>query len=636
MNLCEVLRRQAQDRPDSIAIIEPDRGMDRKITFAELEDRSSKASGLLAEHGLGVGDRVLILQPISIDLYAALLAVLRMGGVVTLIDPSAGTGHLDAGIGRVTPKAFIGSTKANLLRLTTPSLRRLRPAFSTGFFWPGVVAWKRWAGFPLGPGIAPREPEDDALITFTSGSTGRPKAAVRSHGFLLAQHAALARAIDLREGEVDLATLPVFVLANLASGVTTLLPDADLRRPGAVRTEPIFRQLARHRPTRCEASPAFYERLLSAPEDQGAGRHDDRSEPSRVEHGSLRQEEARLPFRKIFTGGAPVFPRLLRELRKAAPASRVVAVYGSTEAEPIAHIDWEGISADDLGRMDAGAGLLTGFPVPEIELRIVTLPPETPETVPRFGLGEFATISAAPGEAGEIVVSGDHVIQSYLGGVGDEETKFEVNGRRWHRTGDAGYLDERGRLWLLGRVTAAIVDEHGVLHPFAVECAASRFAEIRRSALIARRGERILVIEVSRRTIRTGTNAGRRVDSETGSETGSEPSGESGSRSGSRSGSEAGSRSASEAGSRRCSGSGPGADGEAVGSALGAGETIGTRRAGALEPFDMQRLEEGLAWARLDRIVTVDRIPVDRRHNAKIDYVALAVLLDRHDRNTVD
>ena len=73
--------------------------------------------------------------------------------------------------------------------------------------------------------------DDEALITFTSGSTGAAKAAVRTHGFLLAQHAVLARDLELQAGEVDLTTLPIFVLANLASGVCSVIPDVDMRAP---------------------------------------------------------------------------------------------------------------------------------------------------------------------------------------------------------------------------------------------------------------------------------------------------------------------------------------------------------------------------------------------------------------------
>ena len=64
----------------------------------------------------------------------------------------------------------------------------------------------------------------------------------------------------------------------------------------------------------------------------------------------------------------------------------------------------------------------------------------------------------------------------------------------WHRTGDAGYIDGQGRLWLLGRVSQAIHDEQGTLYPFCVECILDAHFGIR-GAILARNGERIVVIE---------------------------------------------------------------------------------------------------------------------------------------------
>jgi acyl-CoA synthetase (AMP-forming)/AMP-acid ligase II len=346
----------------------------------------------------------------------------------------------------------------------------------------------------------------------------------------------LARAIDLEPGETDLATLPVFVLANLASGVTTLLPDCDLRKPGAIDPAPVLAQLRAQSPGRTGGSPAFYEQLLEGiPEtisNLGA-------EPSPLSC-----------LAKLFTGGAPVFPGLLCRLQEQIPDGRIIAVYGSTEAEPIAHIEWAEFSPEDIERMATGGGLLAGLPVPEVELRI--LPNESGSPIEPLTTTQFENRVLSVGEPGEIVVSGGHVIESYLDGIGDEETKFSVENRRWHRTGDAGYLDAKGRVWLLGRASAVLDDAKGTLFPFSVECAASQFPDIRRSALAAHGGKRILVLE-----LRT---------------------------------------------------SGP-----------GAGTSSGLEG----------RVLESLMWAGLDRVAIVPKIPVDRRHNAKIDYVELRKLIEK-------
>ena len=168
---------------------------------------------------------------------------------------------------------------------------------------------------------------------------------------------------------------------------------------------------------------------------------------------------------------------MLDAIAASAPEAAVVAVYGSTEAEPIAEIDRRAIEPADRVAMQQGAGLLAGLPAPSIQLRILSDRWGTP--LGPWRLEDLDRESLAAGEVGEIVVSGDHVLTGYLDGRGDEETKIRVGDRTWHRTGDAGYLDRRGRLWLLGRASAKVIDDDGVVYPFSIECAASDVADVR-------------------------------------------------------------------------------------------------------------------------------------------------------------
>ncbi|WP_054696243.1 AMP-binding protein [Geotalea toluenoxydans] len=90
------------------------------------------------------------------------------------------------------------------------------------------------------------------------------------------------------------------------------------------------------------------------------------------------------------------------------------------------------------------------------------------------------------------------MLKGYLNGIGDGETKFRVDGVIWHRTGDSGYFDDRGRLWLLGRTSAVIKDHHGELYPFAVECAVRQLPGVLRAALIGRESKRILYVQAAK------------------------------------------------------------------------------------------------------------------------------------------
>ena len=522
MNIASILHDEAGRRVGKAAIVH--RG--RAITFDDLDRAASAAARDLAGMGLEPGKRALVLVPMSIELYVVLIGLFRLRATAVIVDPSAGRHRLGQCVSRVAPDALVATPKGHLLRLVSGPVRRIAMRASVNGYVPFAHPIRVRTTGPA-DGVEPCAPDTPAIITFTSGSTGEPKAAVRTHGFLMAQHRALAASLSLNAGEVDLTTLPIFLLANLASGVTSVVPDADLRAPGQIDPDPVLAQIRETAATRTVASPAFLLRLLGHPSASAA----------------------LAGMKWIFTGGAPVFPRTLDALADAAPGAQVVAVYGSTEAEPIAEIERAQIGEQDRHAMRAGAGLIAGVPVPSVKLAIVNDRWSTP--LGPWTEEEFARETLPHSTTGEIVVSGDHVLPGYLDGRGDAETKIRVGGQVWHRTGDAGYLDASGRLWLLGRCAAKVDDDRGRVYPFAVECAASDVEGLRRSAFAGHGGARALVVELERP-----------------------------------------------------------ADSRSV----------------------VERLRAHLAWARLDDILVVERIPVDARHNAKVNYPALEKLMTERRR----
>jgi len=523
MNIAAILHDQAVRYGQRPAILQ----RRRVITFEELDRAASAAAEDLEAAGLRPGMRALVFVPLSIELYVTMIGLFRLRATAVFVDPSAGRDRLDACISRVRPDAFLAIPRAHLLRFSSPVVRALSLKVIVGARVPFLPA----VGVRLAREAAPVVPCDSgtpAIVTFTSGSTGEPRAAVRTHGFLVAQHQALVESLGLSAGDIDLTTLPIFLLANLASGVTSVIPDADLRAPGSISPAPVLAQVLATGATRTVASPALLLRLAGHP----AGSRN---------LGTLR---------RIFTGGAPVFPAALDTITRSAPAATVVAVYGSTEAEPIAQIAHHAISNEDRLLMRGGAGLLAGVPARSLSLRI--LPDRWSIPLGPWTHADLEREALPAGSIGEIVVSGEHVLPGYLDGRGDEETKIRVGGSVWHRTGDAGYLDVDGRLWLLGRCSARVQDGHGTLYPFAVECAASDSEAVHRTAFVQHDDKRVLVVELS-----------------------------------------------------------AGADAERA----------------------MTDLRQRLGWARLDRVLVVPRIPVDLRHNAKIDYPALRQMLNARPRS---
>ncbi|MCA9092135.1 MAG: AMP-binding protein [Planctomycetaceae bacterium] len=479
MNIADLLARHAELRPDTPAIIEGSGRRTKITTYRELERETERVAAILHRAGLRPGETVLVLTPMSAQLYIVLGAIFRLGLVGMFVDPGAGWKPLNKAVESARPRAFIGNSKSHLLRLVCRAVRAIPQHFTTGLPFPGTHSLNsnpsprdHATSTPPKPNIFPADFHTPALMTFTSGTTGDPKGTVRTHGFLRLQHRALERALQLTPDTVDLTTMPIVLLANLASGITSLIPDVNLARPGSIDPAKVIPQIERHRPLSCTASPAFYEQLI---------RH----------HQS---HSLSLPsFKRLFAGGAPVFPGLLECLQQLAPNAIPSSVYGSTEAEPISLLSLNEISPDIRNRIHSGHGLPAGIPVPEI--RVAILPDRWGNPIGPFTAAEFIAAQQPANNPGEIVVSGDHVLSGYLSQHDDPTTRLIVDDTIWHRTGDAGSLDEQGLLWLLGRCSARIEDHRGTIYPLQVESRIPRHPHIRRTALISLYGRRVLVVE---------------------------------------------------------------------------------------------------------------------------------------------
>lgn len=526
-NLAALLHDQANTRPDHPALVDPTKS---PLTFAALQKAVHQGADQLLEAGLLPGDRVLVYQPISTDLYIALGALFHAGMTVVFIDPGMDRSQLGRAANVLAPRGFLATPRAHLLRLLSHAIRHIPINFTTGSWsLPGAQRWghhKHFSSAP--PPLYDCDVETPALITVTSGSTGTPKFATRTHGFLRRQHQAIHTSLAMPPDSVIATTLPIFILSFLASGLTTLLPNIDLRRPGRIQVAPLLAQMEQAGVNTLAASPAFLDQITRY---------------------CLEQKLTLPQIRQVYSGGAPVFVDLMDQIVATMPKSEIEAVYGATEAEPIATLDYATVSPIDQERMANGGGLLVGKPVPSLEVCII--PDRWGQPHGPYSSQEWAQINLS-NTTGEIVVSGAHVLTSVGPGEDATLTKIMVEGKVWHRTGDAGVWDDQGRLWLLGRCAAHIETKgkegsQAQLYPFTVESAAHTFPAIKHAALVAHEGRRILVLEL-------------------------------------------------------------------------------------YTPQDEQWLnsfKERLAWAGLDEIRILDKMPVDKRHNAKIDYPTLRRVLYR-------
>ena len=479
VSIASYLPRMAERQPHALAIVYPD-GRDRHgrvrythYTYAQLDEQSELIARGLSTVGIQRGVRTVLMVRPSLEFFALTFALVKSGAVPVMIDPGIGLLSLKSCLSEAEPEAFIGVPMAHAARVLLGwgrSTLETHVTVGRRWFWGGTTlervkqAGRRTARGPL-PDFAP---EDPAALVFTSGSTGIPKAVVYDHGNFAAQVEMIRDLYDIRPGEIDLPTFPLFALFDPAFGMTTIVPDMDPTRPAEVDPRKIIEAVEDFGVTNMFASPALLDTV---------GRYG-------VEHG------VELPsLRRVISAGAPVPAAIMeRFLGMLEPGARVVTPYGATESLPVASISSDEVLGETRARTDEGAGVCVGYPVDRVRVSIIGI---DDGPIERWD----DALCLPVGEVGEIVVKGPAVTGSYYGR--DEATLLakipDAEGDGFsHRMGDVGYLDERGRLWFCGRKAHRVVT--GERTHFTVPCEAvfNTHPRVHRTALVGvRRGGEI-------------------------------------------------------------------------------------------------------------------------------------------------
>ncbi|CAN5335892.1 o-succinylbenzoate--CoA ligase [soil metagenome] len=464
MNIANTLVNLAAMHPQRLALIE---GANKVTSYLELNNQVVAVASHLRKAGIAKGDVVLLYVGMSSQLYALLLGINRIGAVVLFIDPTYGFKELHHCILLTKPKAIVVDDRLHFLARLAAPLLAIRTIFFQNEF---VRATSKTVLEP----VVEVEPNAPALITFTSGSSALPKGIVRTHGFLETQCQILAEDLSIGRCRSEITTLPIFVLANLACGVTSILPANNLRGRSKLKQRAqraaLLEQLLEHMPERILAAPAFLLQLAHY----------------------LKLQNIKCYFvKEILSGGGPIFPQLTALLREVFPEAKLLTVYGSTEAEPIAHLDVTNCALDSIAKIAIGSGLPQGKVSPHVDLAIISGP-----VLEQYIKSEFSLKRAGANEIGEILVSGKHVVEGYISAIGDRENKIKVGNRIFHRTGDAGYLDEDGNLYLVGRIAQKVEVGGRSVYPLAVEASAMASGLVDSCAFLEVDKKKILVVKL--------------------------------------------------------------------------------------------------------------------------------------------
>ncbi len=458
-NIADGLAAMARSRPDALAVLAPS-GRDRAgrachvhLTFRQLDDLSDLAAANLTSKGIADGARTVLMVRPSLAFFALTFGLFKAGAVPVLVDPGLGIKNLGPCLAEAAPSAFVGIPAAQLARkLFGWGKGTIRTSLTI------TPSWPRGRHDSARSHFAARLPDDTAAILFTSGSTGVPKGAVYTHAIFRSQVESLKATYDIRPGEVDLCTFPLFALFGPILGMTCVVPEMNFTRPGRVDPTKVIQAVEDFGVTNLFGSPALIRRVGEFGQKQGV----------------------KLPsLKRVISAGAPVPASVLETFSgMLAPGVEVFTPYGATESLPVASIGSKMILGETRFATEAGAGVCVGAPVEGMEVAIV-----------RIDDGPIAdwsdSLRVPPGSIGEIVVRGPVVTRSYF--ARPEATalaKIADGDRSWHRMGDVGYLDGQGRIWFCGRKSHRVVTPERTLFTIPVEGVFNTHPLIFRTALV--------------------------------------------------------------------------------------------------------------------------------------------------------
>jgi PAS domain S-box-containing protein len=374
----------------------------RCLTYADLWSAARRTAVGLADRGIRHGDVVAIWSPNVLDYPVAVFGTMLAGGVVTTINPLYTANELANQLRDVGARVLIASAASADAAVRAAAAVGIADLFVFGRA-PGVPSFDALLHDDV-PFDAPIDPREDvAAILYSSATTGLPKGVMLTHYNLVASLLQVQAAERMRASEIVLGVMPLYhiygfnVVMNL-----TLSAGATLVMLERFEIQPFLDALQTYRVTTAFLVPPIVRTLASHPLV-------DRYDVSRLKH--------------VLSAAAP-----LPEYSAVRCADRigceVKQAYGLTETGPTTHYT-------PRGRVRVNAA---GVAVPNTEWKIV----------------DVATKSdLAVGDIGEVWVRGPQVMKGYLNNP--EATRRVIDGRGWLHTGDIGYADADGYLYVLDR-----------------------------------------------------------------------------------------------------------------------------------------------------------------------------------------
>lgn len=458
MYLTQPLHKSLQEKPNAIALV----CGGRRHSFAQLVARVARMASVLRARGLQPGDRVGYMALNSERYIEFLYATWWAGGIVNPINVRWNARETAYSLDDCDTRIVLFDEHYEKL---VPELKGLSRSLDTCFFFgngssAGGLEDMEQALAAVGPvADALRQGDDLAAVMYTGGTTGLPKGVMLTHTNLFSSQLSTLSATERSSNAVGVNPAPLFHVGGAGLSIQLMLRLCKQVILPSFDEVPFMQAVQDERVTETFLVPTMLKRL--------------------IEHPRFTEFDLSSLLTIVY-GAAPIDDALLVQAMNALPGVGFCQVYGMTELSPVIAALPQACHMPD---QPAHRRRSAGRPVPIVEVCILN-----DEGVP-----------APCGQVGEIAARGPTVMQGYWGQP-EQTAKALRNG--WMHTGDGGYLDKDGYLYVVDRLKDMIVTGGENVYSAEVENAISQLPQVSMCAVVGvpddRWGERVHAVVVLR------------------------------------------------------------------------------------------------------------------------------------------
>jgi len=428
----------------------------KRYSYTELKERVNRLADSLDRLGLSKVDRVAILEVNCNEYVEACFATVKVGGIFVPLNFRIRHDELIYLVNQAEPKfLFLGSRYADMVHSIRSQCPSVKHFIIIGGKYEGMSGYDELvaSGSAEEKTFAELKEEDIAVLMFTAGTTGLPKGVPQDHNAYSSYVLSNVDPPDMEApAETNVLVMPLYHVAGMQALMASIYGGRTIALMRQFEEKEWFETVQRERATRVMVVPTMLKRIAEYPDF-------DKYDLSRV---------------RVITYGAAACPyEVLKKTIERFPGRALINAFGGTEtSSTIAALRAEDqvITGQETGaeREKKLKRLATsiGLPLEDVEIQVRD---EKERELPA-------------GQIGEIVVRGQRIMKGYWKNEEKTEKAFTADG--WYRTGDMGYKDEEGYIYLTGRGDDVIVRGGENIGPDEVESVLSTHPKIEEAAVI--------------------------------------------------------------------------------------------------------------------------------------------------------